>query len=71
MAYRALAFADATRAAAMAPTPWAKAHARVAEAAYEIGVHCWAHGDRHGAIAMREILANEYRIASKLEPSGE
>ena len=70
MAYRALAFADATRAAARAPTPWAKAHARVAEAAYEIGVQCWARHDHHGTTAMREIAANEYRIAAEIEPSG-
>ena len=70
MAYRALAFADATRAAATAPAPWGKAHARVAEAAYEIGVQCWARGDRHGVHCMRQIVGNEYRLAAEIEPSG-
>ena len=67
MAYRAMAFADATRAASMAPAPWAKAHARVAEAAYEIGVECWARGDHHGTSCMRQIASNEYKIAAEIE----
>ena len=69
MMYRALAFADAVRAVADAPTPWGKAHARVAEAAYEIGLQCWARADHHGVSAMRQVLGNEYRIAAELEPS--
>ena len=68
--YRALAFSDAHRAIELAPAPWAKAHARKAEAAYEIGVHCWARGDPHGTTAMSRCLSNAYRIAASLEPSG-
>lgn len=70
MSYRALAFADATRAAATAPIPWAKAHARVAESACEIGVQCWARGDRHGTSCMRQIAGDAYRRAAEIEPSG-
>ena len=68
--YRALAFCDAHRAIELSPTPWAKAHARKAEAAYEIGLHCWARSDPHGTTAMARCLSNAYRIAGSLEPSG-
>ena len=66
-AYRALAFSDAWRATRLAPA-WAKAHARWAEAAYEIALACWARGDPHGVRAMRECMGNAYRVAASLEP---
>ena len=67
-AYRALAFADAWRATRLAPAPWAKAHARHAEAAHEIALACWARGEPHGVRAMRQCVSNAYRVAASLEP---
>lgn len=67
-AYRALAFADAWRAIRLTPAPWAKAHARCAEAAHEIALACWARGEPHGVRAMRQCVGNAYRVAASLEP---
>ena len=68
-ALRALAFADARRACRLAPS-WAKAHARSAEAAREIGLACWARADRHGVEVMRIVAGDAFRAAAALEPAG-
>lgn len=67
-AYRALAFADARRAARLSPR-WAKAHGRLGEAAREIGLASLATGDEHGVVVMKACAVDAFRAAAELQPS--
>ena len=63
--FRVMAFADACRAVKLA-TGWAKAHARFAEAAYEIGIAAKRARDGHGVAVMLVMSKGAFAHAHTL-----